>query len=121
MHCRSPGLIRTLVSVGTEKVSLRLRQVQRQVRRAIHIEVIQAAGHGQHGNATLHRRSYCKAPVWLGLFYPGLEVGIKQQIGKIMPALVSLLYLVQELSADDAAALPNARDFAKVDVPIPFL
>src|SRR5581483_254149 len=115
------GLVNPFIRVRAEEVALRLRQVERQVRGAVGVEVSEARRHRLHRDARRLRGRDGLPPARLGFEDPRLEVGVEQQIGQVGAALVRLLDLVQELRADDAAALPDAAQLAEVDVPVPLV
>ena len=50
-----------------------------------------------------------------------LKSGSSKRLGKSASTLISLLDLIEELRADDAAALPDSRSLAEIDVPVPLL
>src|SRR5688572_17678438 len=61
------GPVGPLVSMRAEKVSLRLRQVQRQVRRAIRVEISEARTHRRRRYAKRLRGRHGLPPPWLRL------------------------------------------------------
>ncbi len=105
------GAVGALVGVRAEEVALRLRQIERQVRpcgrcRSSRCEA-EMAGHGDArliAVVTTTRRQF-----GLRALNVGVELGVEQQVRQVWRGVVGLLDLVEELRADDAAALPDAR------------
>ena len=89
VNCSLPRLVYALVGVRAEEVALGLRQILRQVRRAIRIEVGETRSHRQHGDAVLLRDADAGTPVLLCTLHPAFEIFIKQKILESGVALVS--------------------------------
>src|SRR5215204_587165 len=115
------GAVGALVGVRAEEVALRLRQVERQVLGAVRVEVAERGREGRDGDAGLRGRGDDPTPVGLRTLNVGVELGVEQQIRQVMAPVVGVLNFAEEARADDAAALPDARRLAEVDVPPPIL
>src|SRR5436309_1203991 len=80
-------VIRALIGVRAEEVALRLRQVQRQIRRAVHVEVAEARRHRRHRDAHALSGGHCLPPARLRFERPGVEVRVEQQVRQVGAAL----------------------------------
>src|SRR5205085_417861 len=110
-------MIDALVCVRAEVIALRLRQVLRQARRAIAVEVGEARAHRRHSDPHAGGRLQGQPPVRLRRLYPAVERFVKQKIGEVGAAIIRTHDRIEEARADDAATLPDARHFTEVDAP----
>mmetsp|Transcript_13321 Transcript_13321/g.32540 ORF Transcript_13321/g.32540 Transcript_13321/m.32540 type:complete len:562 (-) Transcript_13321:464-2149(-) len=118
-HCVEPALlVGALVRVRAEKVALRLHQVGGQPLAAVRVKVGQRRGEAGGGHALRHRHAHHAPPRSVALCHLLGELGVDEQVGQRGVARVRLGDLVQEHGADDAAALPDARQAAQVDAPL---
>ena len=100
-------LIGALKGVRTKEVALALDQGGGQARGAQAVVVGQRRGKDRSGQAHLGCGDDDAAPRFDEIFQLALEVGIKDQSGKLWIGIKCLADAVQELSADDAAAAPD--------------
>src|SRR5437588_5314381 len=112
------GLVRALVCVRAEEVALRLREIEREFRRPVGVEVADGGRHAGRGDARLHRGGDGPPPVTLRALDVSVEFGVEQKVRQVGAAVVGLLDLAEEPRADNAAALPDARALAEVDAPV---
>src|SRR5262245_8612146 len=106
-------LIRALVGVRAEVISLGLQQVRREARRAITV-VLRASAHERRGaDAVLSCQRHDPPPVRLTIPYSIVEVGIQEEIHEITVSPVGVRDLLEEARSDDAPASPDARDLAE--------
>lgn len=117
----SSWLIHTLEGVGAEEIALRLDHVQRQPLRAETVKVLQAGGEGGNRHAVATASPTTRLHAWLPLHQLVGKVGVQQQIVQRGVLGEGALDLVEDLGADDAAALPDARTLAEVDAPVELL
>src|SRR3989442_9379187 len=108
MNELAASIIHSLIRVRPEEVALSLSQIQRQIRCPIRVEISKARRHRRCRNPERLRGRYCLPPARLSFDCPRFEIGINQQVRQIWTSLISLLDLIKELRADDAATLPNS-------------
>src|SRR5436853_6993334 len=77
MNVAALWMIYALIGVRAEVIALRLRQILRQVRRAIAVEISQARAHGWYGDAHPYSRLHGQPPVRLRRFNPVVELVVK--------------------------------------------
>src|SRR5690349_17078596 len=111
-------VVQALVRVRAEVIALRLRQVLRQAGGAIAVEVSEARAHRRYGHAQAGCRLHGQPPVRLRRLYPVVELVVKQQVRKAGAAIIRIHDRIEKARADDAAAFPDARHLAQVDVPV---
>src|SRR5438128_8726228 len=113
---KNPFAVRALVSMSAEVVPLGLDQVGGRTLAAQHVEVAQRVAHGQAGDAVESRDANDTPPGVLALVDLGAELLVHQQVREIGPPSIGGADLIQQRGADDAAALPDARDAPQVQV-----
>src|SRR5262245_60946484 len=111
-------LIDALVGVRAEIVALRLQQIGGQPLAAIAIEVAERGAQTRRGNPALHRCNHDASPRRLTARNGFPEEGVEQQVDQPRIAVECLLDLAEEGRADDAAATPDLRDAAVVELPV---
>ena len=72
------GLIGAFVGVCAEVVALRLREILRQVGRAVGVEVGEARSHRQDGDAVRLRDADRRPPVTLRPFHPRAKIFVEE-------------------------------------------
>src|SRR5436853_3813576 len=107
-----------LIGVRAEVIALRLRQILRQVRRAIAVEISQARAHGRYGDAHPYSRLHGQPPVRLRRFNPVVELVVKQQVWQIGTAVIRIHNGIQKACTDYTPALPDSRHLAQINLPV---
>ena len=105
------------VRVRTEEVTLRLHQVCRRARAAVSVKVRERTAHGRHGNTGVDGGGDDATPRSFAFDHFLGELLVNEKRRELGVSVVSVLDAVQEAGANDAAALPDARHFAEVQVP----
>mmetsp|Transcript_16072 Transcript_16072/g.60802 ORF Transcript_16072/g.60802 Transcript_16072/m.60802 type:complete len:597 (+) Transcript_16072:1159-2949(+) len=106
-----------VVGVGAEEVALSLHEVGGEAGAAVLVQVGERGGERGDGDAAGRGQRDDAAPGVLAGVDLGGELGVDEEVRQVGVAVVRRLDAVEEASADDAAALPDAGALAKVDGP----
>ena len=111
-------LVGALVGVRSKEVSLRLREVGGQAVAAVGVVVGQRGAEGSDRHSLADGQHDDGSQCGVALVHLGSELRVDEQRSNIGAAVVCALDAVEEPRADDAAALPDARDLAQVQLPV---
>lgn len=111
-------LVDALVGVRAKKISLCLKQIRRQTRRSVAIEVGERGAEGRDRDPVFDCGSDRDAPVILSPFDDPGEVLVEEEIVQRRIAFIGFLDPIQKLRADDATAAPNGGDVAEIQIPM---
>eukprot|EP00968_Pinguiococcus_pyrenoidosus_P018177 scaffold1867_cov247-Pinguiococcus_pyrenoidosus.AAC.14 len=112
------GAVRALVAVAAKEVALRLREVGRQARPAVRVKIVERGGKARHRDAARDREGDDAPPGRLALVQVGREGRVDHQIRQLRIGREGGADAIQEASAYDAAAPPDAGALGKVDAPV---
>src|SRR6478609_3913499 len=104
----------TAIGVRSKVVALPLREIRREVGGAIRIEIVERCAVRGNGHANgASQRNDVAASARAGID-PINEVGRKQQIFEFRIFAEGVPDGIEQFGADDAAALPDARDLSEI-------
>src|SRR5215213_6266745 len=105
------------VGVRPEQVAQPLDQRRRAALTAVAVVVGERGGEGRDGQADVHRVRDHAPPRVLGVGHRVAEVIDEQEVRHVRVRVVGLADAVEEARADDAAAAPDRRHRAEVELP----
>ena len=117
----APRPVDALVLMRAEIIALRLKQIGRQPRIPESVVVAQRRRHGRDPDSVQDRRRYNAPPGFLRSLDPFSEKWIQQQVRQAGIRIKCIFDLREKCRADDAAAAPEQRDPAVVQIPLIFL
>lgn len=114
------GLVGAVVRMRAEIVALRLNQVRRKRCGTIGIEEGKRGGESWRRNAKFDGGLDDVAPRRLRAVDHFAEIGREQEVFRVRIFVERFFNALEEHRADDAAAAPQERDLAVIEVPVVF-